>query len=240
MKPQKLTALIATSPTNWKSVKKSIKAGAQINADHQGITTLILAAWKNNLEMVAFCLEQGADVNFNVEGNINALYAAERNKNQPMIDLLLKHGAKHDIHTYLLSQLWRKQPDWDGIKDAIEHGANPNNVIIETAARGNISMVTYLLNKGASINITDHWGWTPLMHAAKKNNLELVTYLVKHGALVKHKDKFDDSALQFAVQHNNLPMAMFLLDQGATIDERMLEFAREFPYLYSYLTQEKG
>ena len=50
------------------------------------------------------------------------------------------------------------------------------------AAEGKLDAVKMLLSHGASINVSDRWGETPLDGAAKNGQIEVATYLLNNGA----------------------------------------------------------
>ena len=58
------------------------------------------------------------------------------------------------------------------------------------ACAGNLSMVEFLIHRGANINAKDFWGYTPLHEASKGGFDEVVEFLLDRGAqitLTKYK-----------------------------------------------------
>jgi uncharacterized protein len=78
-------------------VRDLLERGAEVNARSKtmaGATALILAARCGNLPMAGALLAKGADVNLRDDLGRAALDLAEKNQQEPMIELLEKAGAK--------------------------------------------------------------------------------------------------------------------------------------------------
>src|SRR5712692_7227511 len=78
-------------------VRDLLERGAELNARSKtmaGATALILAAHCGNLPMAQALLAKGADVNLRDDLGRAALDLAEKNQQEPMIELLEKAGAK--------------------------------------------------------------------------------------------------------------------------------------------------
>ena len=80
-----------------------IRYGTDINAigyeANKGLTpAVVLAAWEGSLETLRVLLENGADPN-NPASAETALYTAAEHHSFDKVELLLAHGARHDIFT---------------------------------------------------------------------------------------------------------------------------------------------
>lgn len=93
-----------------------------------------------------------------------------------------------------LEQLLSEGADIDATK-----GKFKTTVLMEAAVRGNVEVMTMLLDKGADVNISDEDGWTALMGATVQGHLEPVKLLLEHGADVNAKNGNDDTALVMAI-----------------------------------------
>jgi hypothetical protein len=94
----------------------------------EGVTCLMDAAYKNNIEIVRYLLGKGADVNRKDKNGSTAMHYAARNKNDNklIVELLLKHGAD------------------------IEHqNTEGETCLMIASSRKNVEVVRYLLEKGA-------------------------------------------------------------------------------------------
>lgn len=148
---------------------------------------------KNNIlfhdiseDMVKWCLEQGADINYQGYLNMTPLmyhashcfnnlsYKYEESlQHERMFFLLLKYGA--DIH--------------------IKTGYDSESVLFDAVRRGNEKMIRALLDAGANPNDTDRDGKTPLFIAAYEEDLDAARLLLDNGADPSHHcGKWDDYA----------------------------------------------
>jgi ankyrin repeat protein len=90
--------------------------------------------------------------------------------------------------------------------------------LILSAEKGHIDIVRELLNHGASVNIADEYGYTPLYAAAEEGHVEVVRVLLNHGASVNITDKNGFSPLYAADQRRNVDVVRELLNRGAKVD----------------------
>ena len=84
-------------------VELLLRYGADTNAigyeANKGLTPpVVLAAWEGSLETLRVLLENGADPNVSASAE-TALYTAAEHDSSDKVDLLLSHGARHDIFT---------------------------------------------------------------------------------------------------------------------------------------------
>ena len=80
-----------------------LRHGADANANgyeaNKGLTPpVVLAAWEGSLETLRVLLEGGADPNISASTE-TALYTAAEHHAPDKVELLLAHGARHDIFT---------------------------------------------------------------------------------------------------------------------------------------------
>lgn len=61
-----------------------------------------------------------------------------------------------------------------------------------------------------NVNVTDRFGWTPLMSAAYSGNVEIVNYFLKLGACVKSRDKSGHTAVDLATKQNHTDIVELL------------------------------
>jgi len=117
-------------------------------------------------------------------------------------------------------------PEMDGI-DAVKEIKKINanamdskgaNALHYLARRQDLPSITYLIDKGAQIDLVDKDGNTPLMNACYGTNLDIVKALYKDQNLVNKINKKGDTALQIALQRSNNEVVAFLLAEGATIN----------------------
>jgi ankyrin repeat protein len=88
--------------------------------------------------------------------------------------------------------------------------------LIHVAARFNqVSMMQYLYDNGAQLEITDRMDATPLFYACSNGSLDAVSFLASNGALINVKDRYEFSPLMMAVRERHFAVADFLIMMSA-------------------------
>jgi len=180
--------------------------------------TLREAVTMNNLRLVKFLVENGADVN-------------EVRNGRAVLDSAIDNLAGYDIIEYL-----------------IDSGAQITNETITSAMMviggRNKEIITLLLDRGADVNDTldmmyntrfknarqdvEFSGMTPLICAVCNNDIELVKFLISRGADVNAKCKIEKepfstkpasaiSALEIARKNGSIEIEKILLEAGASV-----------------------
>lgn len=86
----------------------------------------------------------------------------------------------------------------------------------EYCRRGDGKRLMQLLAQGANVNCRDeHYGWTPLHHAAREGFLDIVKVLIHKGAEVNAKDSMGQTPLHRAAQRGHKKCVNLLLFAGA-------------------------
>lgn len=111
----------------------------------------------------------------------------------------------------------------------LEHGADPDAVasnpmrvtaVHAAAAQRDpataLAMTRLLLEHGASVNVAQQGGWTPLHHAAKHGPIELARLLVEHGADVAAANDDGLTALRLAEEAGQTEIAALLRTHAPT------------------------
>ncbi len=182
----------AAEEGHLKTVELLLERGADVNAQggYYG-SALHAAARDGRQEMVNLLLEYGADVNAQGGRFGNALQAAAACGHLNMIELLLNCGADATI-----------QPKIADRRSLLHIGVTSGNpAILETlcgagahvhlntqdefgqtplhtaVVKGHVAMVGYLLEKGASPDVEDLSGTTPLQLAIRHQSREIVPLL---------------------------------------------------------------
>ena len=95
--------------------------------------------------------------------------------------------------------------EFNGIKYAIEHGANvhvrDDFAVRWSSKNGHLEVVRFLVEQGADIHARDDYA---VCWAAENGHLEVVQFLVEHGADI-HAD--DDYAVRWAAEKGHLDWA---------------------------------
>jgi hypothetical protein len=92
-----------------------------------------------------------------------------------------------------------------------------NDQFWEAVRKGDLAMVTSLLDKGADVNAKFRYGTTALFKAAERGHLEIVKLLLARGADVSVKDTFYGStALSWALNGDHIEIVTVLLQKSPT------------------------
>jgi uncharacterized protein len=94
-------------------------------------------------------------------------------------------------------------------------GAYQTTVLMEAAVRGNVGIMSLLLEKGADVNARDKDGWSALMGATVQGHLQAVNLLLEHDADVNAKNHGGETALVMAVGSKNTAIKDALVAHGA-------------------------
>lgn len=97
----------------------------------------------------------------------------------------------------------------------IKETTNGNVALHVASSRGNPSMVSLLLSKGANPDIQDIFGNTALHYAADKRHLHVAEVLINHRADVNKADFRGNTPLHVACSHNNSALVKLLLLHNA-------------------------
>ena len=177
-----------------RGTEKLLKGGASSNLrDERGAPALMLAAARNDPEMVTLLLHFGADVNGRDRHEATALMAAARFGARPAALALLAHGAKANA--------------------VAENGAGP---LLIGVAKGHFDVVKALLQYGADVNASTRSGYTPLHAAALREDVAIAKALLDRGADPDTPKRGDGIVpLMIAAFNGDIPLIRLLLDRGA-------------------------
>ena len=174
-------------------------------------TPLMIAALRNDYDMVKFLVEKGANINAKTHSEYSSVetplllsldnehpdsrYYYYKNENSSVAEFLINNGADINVTN--------------------EDGETP---LMYASKLHNIKMVELLIQKGANINAFDDYGNTALMYGV--NNLETVKLLVENGADV-NSQKGGSTALILACKPRrgrNIDVIKYLVSKNADIN----------------------
>ncbi len=182
-----------------KDALQAIEAGAK--PDHRSksnLPVLILAAARQQEEVVNRLLDKGADVNIRAnyaQGGIEqvtALHVAGAKGHTSILAILLARGAKVDAQE--------------------KTGLTP---LMSAAEQGHVIPSILLLDKGANPNLQDYAGNSPLLLAVANNHQDVARILIEKGADVDLADGEFTTPLMLAAQYGYQDMVALLLKGGA-------------------------
>ena len=180
---------------NLSGVRSALAAGANINhgdtdmADRR--TALMWAAIGGYLEIARYLVEQGADVNRRDLDGWTALRWAEANDQTAVIEYLTgieRGNERNDPLTALYNAA--RDGDLDGVKSALENGANinyrdnstDNTPLLIATIREHYTIAEYLIDNGANVNARNKEGRSALNYVYDKGDMDIHDLLIAHGA----------------------------------------------------------
>ena len=200
-----------------------LQGGLDLNAPIQlseyiKLTPLEIAVFQNNVSIIHFLLEHGADPNLAEEQPL--LLTAVRCCGPEVVAIFAGQAA----------QLSSKQKE--RAFQEVRWGKRPENIqVLEQAgisvakfggeafraavSDGYAELAKLLLEKGADINyhkpdMVFPYASTSVTEAARSNNFPMVRWLVEQGADITIADKYGDRPYTVAVQNKNQEMADYL------------------------------
>lgn len=95
-----------------------------------------------------------------------------------------------------------------------------DKALVAAALHGDVQGIKKAIDDGASINVQDDEGFTPLNRAAKLSYYHLVYYFTELGADVNIPNNEKITPLHYGVEYNNVKIVKLLLANEANIDAR--------------------
>lgn len=156
-------------------------------------TALMMAACNDTYEeAVELLLEAGASVDLADSKNWTALMYASSKGSVRILKLLLNAGSPLNAQSR----------------------TGETALMILTKSNSNYSAVQLLLDHGASIDITDYKGWTPLMTAAFSGTVDLVPALKERGASLEAQTNMGDTVFSLAQMGDHEEIVALLLNRA--------------------------
>jgi ankyrin repeat protein len=226
----KLTSLItAVRSQDLRMVKAALKVDPSLvkAQDNSGATALHHAAGFGNTAVIAFLLDQGADVKARNRRGATPLHWATPSEEK--VRLLLDRGAEIDAKQAEgrtpLYQAASMSNHLSVLRLLLDRGADAGAATVTgttplsaAAARGDVDAMRMLIAKGAKVNTRNGTGATPLYAASLSGNPEAVRFLLDREADVNALTKRQQSALSGAAMHGTEGSVRFLLDRGAKVN----------------------
>jgi ankyrin repeat protein len=206
--------------------------GAEIDANDNSykITPLHCAASRGNEEMVEFLLDNGADGNAVARDGSTGLHLATQYNQRKVMKMLLARRLNSQIANKegATSLQLAVTTEWDEatvpllVKNKVD--VNIRNIKTgDTALHLAIEwrrqrIILYLLDRGASIEMTNEDGLTPLQLAVKVDNCDAIALLLQRCAQVEARSLSGFTALQLAAQEKHWVAFDLLVIGGADIN----------------------
>ena len=139
-----------------------------------GLTPMMLAIAKENIDLVEALIAAGVDVNELDGAGMTALVFAANKNNVRIVQLLRRAGARIEIVNNNLSGL------------------------MMAARNSSLELIQVMNPTPAEINIPAEDGWTAIYFAINRKEADIVKYLLDHGACTSVKDSEQQTPLQYA------------------------------------------
>jgi hypothetical protein len=184
---------LAVQDGNYDLLKRYAVIGGLEWTDADSQTPIYAAIEANNVDMLTWLLEHGADPNGNEDAFASPLTLAIREYRQKEFGILLEASADVNRAT--------KQRDTP-LHDAIYFYR--------------LKLVEPLLTAGADVNARNMFGATPLHHAARRGNEETLLLLLAHGGDVHVTDSSHFTPMDYAAIRRTALMPI-LQERGGAI-----------------------
>lgn len=195
------------------SVGVYFKHGFDVKSTGVKGKTVTLAALNNAYfrhEMLAFVIEQGADVTQQDSLGRSAIHQAAAHSPQ-ILDLVIQQGGDINARTKTNATPLHVAASINITKLIRNDYQNQRDLNNETYA--------YLLDKaGIEVNPKDAKGCTPLHRAVNSGSREKIQLLLEHGADVNAREERGHTAMDMAVLLKDKPMIDLFKQAGATSD----------------------
>jgi ankyrin repeat protein len=224
-------------------------------ANLKGVTPLILASQKGNVDVTRALLQQGASPSWVALNGSTAVLQACHFGHLQVLDLLLHYGglqlmevANYNDTTPLMRAA--QEGHLPIVRLLLRHGAQVSRrnrvqmtALMLAAQRGHADICRLLLHSGADVDASTHQHSTALLLATKRGHTEVVRALVEAGAEIWVKDSRGRTAQQIAQRKHWHELAQLLdgqmqiyLMQRMYRQQRSWEMAR----LYTLLQHERA
>lgn len=241
----------ASETADWQRVADLLDAGGEVGeAQPDGTTALIWAAYHRNTDVARELLERGADPDATNRYGLTALSQAALQGEAGLVGALLERGADPNAalpegDTPLM--LAARSGSLESVRSLLDSGADVTareahhgeTALMWAAGENHADIVSLLLEHGAEVDaVSTEFTWdltqtgvsselpigglTALMHAARENAIDAARVLLDAGADPNTTDPRGLSTLRVAITNTNVDLGMMLLDAGADPNEGAL------------------
>lgn len=223
------------------SIKALLEAGADVSAEFDGSTALLLAAQQDSkLEIVKLLLEAGSKLEQQDLMGRTALFRAAEHGCSSLLKLLLEAGAAIDQQNAQGKTALCRAAEYgyvDIVKLLIESGADVNKrdadgcpLLFRCVGYGNAATIKALIEAGASVTdriiYIPHYsldpgieGFTVAHLAAKSCREETLRDLKEAGACMNARTKCGQTPLHYACSRSAISNMAFLIEEcGADVN----------------------
>lgn len=208
-----------------------------------GSTLNALALARNTSINVARCLFRSGETTLG--SSIKTISTTKETKLLPLpnfssnISTRCFNTKPKDVKRDANDLLWNSvaNADLDGIQRAVLSGADVNGFFILNDERtavlhwavrhvcrtGNTSILGFLFENKANVNLPVEDGWTPLHEAVDEGGIEVVKFLISNKANIDIRNGDGETALHMATIRNNEKMVELLLTYRPNVEIKDVE-----------------
>eukprot|EP00298_Acanthocystis_sp_HF-20_P011427 c19389_g2_i2.p1 GENE.c19389_g2_i2~~c19389_g2_i2.p1 ORF type:complete len:306 (-),score=157.98 c19389_g2_i2:235-1152(-) len=178
-------------------------------------------------KVAEYLITLGADLDSTDKFGHTPLDESISNKHDDITTVLVARGAKQsqaDAVTSLISAAHAN--DVEMLGRLLSAHSDPNicgydhrTALHVAAGEGHIQVVKFLVEHGASVNVLDRHGMSPIEEAENRHHDEIFEYLRNHGAVVYQKLDLRVSKLIFAASEGNLELTRELVACGVDVNQ---------------------
>lgn len=223
-------------------IKLLLNHGAEINSrtgSKLGISPLMLAAMNGHTAAVRLLLDMGSDINAQIETNRNtALTLACFQGRNEVVSLLLdrKANVEHRAKTGLTPLMEAASGGYIDVgRVLLDKGADVNAAPVPSsrdtaltiaADKGHLKFVDLLLSRGASVEVKNKKGNSPLWLAANGGHLGVVEALYHAKADIDSQDNRKVSCLMAAFRKGHIKVVKWMVNHVAQFpsDQEMTRY----------------
>ncbi|XP_008104963.2 fibronectin type 3 and ankyrin repeat domains protein 1 isoform X2 [Anolis carolinensis] len=182
-----------------------VENGADVNMKNSsGKDSLMIACFAGNLDIAQYLRSKGASWQARDLGGCTAMHWAADGGHCDVIEWMIQDGCEVDP------------------KDT---GLEWTPLMRLCALTGKTDVATLFIDAGASVNIRDKDGKTPLMIAALNNHEDLVTLLLERGADPDVKNEFGKGALEMARGLNRMSVASIIENKKRQLSSMSIQLS---------------
>ena len=214
------TALMLATRHNYEEgVEALLNAGACVKIDSVSFTTLSIASFMGNVNIVNLLLSHGADPNQYNNLMLSPLVLACLRSNLDVIKVLLAskadpNGVNEDGLTIISMVILATEKKFiSEIGSLFKVAGVPLTELEDTV--NVLEIIKLLMSAGADLDLCTSSGDTALIQAIQSNNLPVAHFLIKSKADLNIQGKYGRTALSGACSLQNGELVEILLKNGA-------------------------
>ncbi len=186
--------------------------------DNSNRTLLHYAALNNHLGVVKCLIKHWANIEAEDNDGRTPLHYAALYGYTEVVEYLIENGADLEVQDNSdrtpLDLATQK-----GCLDILKR-ARLNKELLIAVESGDFDKVEGLIKDGASLEVSDRMGKTPLHKVSWGGRLKAVVCLAKNGANLDAKDRMGKVPLHYASERGNLDVVEYLVQEGANLEAK--------------------